>query len=70
MLIAVFAFFLALSLCHFLVLFNQLSGKTISGGIFDNIAYPFWLLMLAIGIGLLAGVYPALVLSSFKPVSY
>ena len=31
-------------------------------------AYPFWLLILALGIGLLAGVYPALVLSSFKPV--
>jgi putative ABC transport system permease protein len=69
MLIAVVAFFLALALCHFLLpLFNQLSGKTISAGIFDSMAYPFWLLMLALGIGLLAGVYPALVLSSFKPV--
>jgi putative ABC transport system permease protein len=69
MLIAVVAFTLALALCHFLLpLFNQLSGKTISGGIFDSMAYPFWLLMLAQGIGLLAGVYPALVLSSFKPV--
>jgi putative ABC transport system permease protein len=69
MLIAVVAFFLALALCHFLLpLFNQLSGKTISPGIFDNLAYPFWLLMLGLGIGLLAGVYPALVLSSFRPV--
>jgi putative ABC transport system permease protein len=69
MLIAIVAFTLALALCHFLLpLFNQLSGKTISGGIFDSLAYPFWLLMLALGIGLLAGVYPALVLSSFKPV--
>jgi putative ABC transport system permease protein len=69
MLIAVVAFFLALALCHFLLpLFNQLSGKTISNGIFDSMAYPFWLLMLALGIGLLAGVYPALVLSSFRPV--
>jgi putative ABC transport system permease protein len=69
MLIAVVAFFLALALCQFLLpLFNQLSGKTISGSIFDSMAYPFWLLMLALGIGLLAGVYPALVLSSFKPV--
>ena len=68
-LIAVVAYFLALSLCHFLLpLFNQLSGKTISRGIFDSMAYPFWLLILALGIGLLAGVYPALVLSSFKPV--
>jgi putative ABC transport system permease protein len=69
MLITVVAFTLALALCHFLLpLFNQLSGKTISGGIFDSMAYPFWLLMLALGVGLLAGVYPALVLSSFKPV--
>ena len=69
MLIAVVAFFLALALCHFLLpLFNQLSGKTISTGIFGSMVYPFWLLMLALGIGLLAGVYPALVLSSFRPV--
>jgi putative ABC transport system permease protein len=68
-LIAVVAYLLALALCHFLLpLFNQLSGKTISNGIFASVAYPFWLLMLALGIGLLAGVYPALVLSSFKPV--
>jgi putative ABC transport system permease protein len=67
--IAIVAFFLALALCHFLLpLFNQLSGKTISKGIFASMAHPFWLLMLALGIGLLAGVYPALVLSSFRPV--
>lgn len=69
MLIAVISFFLALALCHFLLpLFNHLSGKLISSGLFESMAYPFWLLMLALGIGLLAGVYPALVLSSFKPV--
>jgi putative ABC transport system permease protein len=69
MLIAVISFFLALMLCHFLLpVFNQLSGKTISAGIFESLAYPLWLLVLALGIGLLAGVYPALVLSSFRPV--
>jgi putative ABC transport system permease protein len=69
MLIALISFFLALALSHFLLpLFNQLSGKTISAGIFESMAYPFWLLMLALGIGLLAGSYPALALSSFKPV--
>lgn len=69
MLVAVISYFLALVLCHFLLpLFNHLSGKLISSGIFESVAYPFWLLMLALGIGLLAGVYPALVLSSFKPV--
>lgn len=69
MLLAVISFFIALALCHFLLpLFNQLSGKTISNGIFDGLSHPFWLLILALGIGLLAGLYPALVLSSFKPV--
>jgi putative ABC transport system permease protein len=69
MLIAVIAFLLALGICHFLLpLFNELSGKSISSGIFGSVAYPFWLLILSLVIGLLAGVYPALVLSSFKPV--
>ncbi|HLX92303.1 MAG TPA: ABC transporter permease [Puia sp.] len=70
MLIATVSFFLALSLCQFLLpLFNQLSGKTISIGIFASLSYPIWLLVLGLSIGLLAGVYPAVVLSSFKPVS-
>ncbi|HEX8332208.1 MAG TPA: ABC transporter permease [Segetibacter sp.] len=51
-----------------LPLFNQLAGKTISTGIFSNIYYLLLLLTAAIGIGLLAGIYPALVLSSFKPI--
>jgi putative ABC transport system permease protein len=69
MLVAVISFVLALALCHWLLpLFNQLAGKMISHGIFENMAYPLGLLGLALGIGLLAGVYPALVLSSFKPV--
>ncbi|MGK2864518.1 MAG: ABC transporter permease [Chitinophagaceae bacterium] len=48
--------------------FNQLAGKIVSHGIFENGQYLFFLFLAAIGIGLLAGVYPALVLSSFKPV--
>ena len=51
-----------------LPLFNQLSGKTISNGIFQNGAYLLILFISAIGIGLIAGLYPALVLSAFKPV--
>jgi putative ABC transport system permease protein len=51
-----------------LPLFNQLSGKTISDGIFHNSQYLLLLFLAAICIGLLAGTYPALVLSSFKPV--
>ena len=69
MLIALMSFFLALACCHLLLpLFNQISGKQISAGIFTSIAYPLGLLALALGIGLLAGIYPALVLSAFKPV--
>jgi putative ABC transport system permease protein len=51
-----------------LPLFNQLAGKTISHSIFENFSYLIYLLFAAISIGLLAGIYPALVLSSFKPV--
>ncbi len=62
-LIALISFFLALAGTHFLLpLFNQLAGKTIS------ITNPLGLLALALGIGTLAGIYPALVLSAFKPV--
>jgi putative ABC transport system permease protein len=48
--------------------FNELAGKTISTGIFANPGLILLLFFGAIGIGLLAGIYPALVLSSFKPV--
>jgi putative ABC transport system permease protein len=47
-------------------LFNQLSGKIISHSIFENIRY-----LLSCFLQLLAsstGIYPALVLSPFKPV--
>jgi putative ABC transport system permease protein len=48
--------------------FNLLAGKTISTGIFSNPGLILLLFFAAICIGLLAGIYPALVLSSFKPV--
>ncbi|MEJ7684818.1 MAG: FtsX-like permease family protein [Segetibacter sp.] len=48
--------------------FNLLAGKTISTGIFQNMKYLLQLFLASIGIGLLAGVYPALVLTSFRPV--
>lgn len=53
----------------FLPLFNQLAGKTISAGIFSNWYYITLLFITSVGIGLIAGLYPALVLSAFKPVS-
>jgi putative ABC transport system permease protein len=49
-------------------LFNQLAGKTITEGIFHQPGYLLILLLSSIGIGLLAGFYPALVLSSFHPI--
>jgi len=63
------AFLLSLGICVLLLpSFNMLAGKTISHGIFENIQYVVILFFGAVGIGLLAGIYPALVLSSFKPV--
>jgi putative ABC transport system permease protein len=49
-------------------LFNQLAGKTITEGIFHQPGYLLVLFFSAISIGLLAGFYPALVLSSFHPI--
>ena len=47
--------------------FNQLSGKTISNGIFEHPGYILLLFAASLAIGLLAGIYPALVLAAFKP---
>lgn len=64
------AFLLSVSLAALLLpSFNHLAGKTISAGIFSNWKNVVILFTAAMGIGLLAGVYPALVLSSFKPVT-
>lgn len=63
------AFLLSIVIASLLLpLFNDLSGKIISQGIWDKPSYLFILFLAAIGIGLLAGIYPALVLSSFQPV--
>ncbi len=52
-----------------LPMFNQLAGKTISTGIFSNWYYVLILFGTAVAIGFIAGIYPALVLSSYMPVS-
>ncbi|MDR3716656.1 MAG: ABC transporter permease [Puia sp.] len=49
--------------------FNHLAGKAISPGIFTHASYLLVLLGTAIAIGIAAGFYPALVLSSFQPVA-
>ncbi|HYK46993.1 MAG TPA: ABC transporter permease [Parafilimonas sp.] len=67
--LSLIAFVLTIGLSALLLpLFNQLAGKTISTGIFSNLEYLLILLLAAVAIGLIAGIYPALVLSSFKPV--
>ena len=63
------AFLLALLLSAIMLpSFNKLAGKIISHGIFEHGQYVFSLFLAALGIGLVAGIYPALVLSSFRPV--
>ncbi len=60
---------LSVGLCAALVpSFNFLAGKTISTGIFHHPGYIVTLFAIGFGIGLLAGLYPALVLSGFQPI--
>jgi putative ABC transport system permease protein len=47
--------------------FNQLTGKSIEFDLFDNPTILLSILGLSLLVGLLAGSYPALVLSSFRP---
>jgi putative ABC transport system permease protein len=49
--------------------FNQLAGKTISHGIFEHMYYILWLFLSVLFVGVIAGFYPALVLSSFRPIT-
>ncbi|PWV53664.1 ABC transporter permease [Chitinophaga sp. S165] len=68
MLLSLFAFVLSVVLCQLLLpSFNLLAGKEIAYNIFLTGAVG-WFLLIAIGVGLLAGIYPATVLSSYKPV--
>jgi putative ABC transport system permease protein len=69
-LLSILAFLCALSMCTLLLpLFNDLSGKIIAPGIFHEPRYIGWLFAGAVLIGLLSGIYPAFVLSGFRPVS-
>ena len=69
LLLSVFSAILGLLLGRFLLpFFNQLSGREIYFS-FSNYPEMIWMLAgLVIIVGLLAGSYPALVLSSFKPI--
>ncbi|HYH14414.1 MAG TPA: ABC transporter permease [Flavisolibacter sp.] len=70
LILSLIAFGIAIGLSALLLpSFNQLAGKEISAGIFTNMKNIGLLLLATIGIGLLAGIYPALVLSSFRPIA-
>jgi putative ABC transport system permease protein len=67
--ICLFSFAVSALLCALtLPLFNKLAGKEISNSIFNNPVQLFALLLLSVFIGIVAGFYPSLVLSSYKPV--
>ena len=69
-LLCIMAFLLAVLLAGLLLpLFNQLSGKIISPHIYSHPVYLLFLFVTAVAIGCLAGIYPALVLSSFQPIT-
>ena len=68
--ISVVAFIMAILLCSLLLpLFNQLAGKQVSTPFFYHPLYIVSLFFISIGIGIIAGFYPSLVLSSFRPVA-
>jgi putative ABC transport system permease protein len=68
--ICTIAFFVAVGLTALgLPYFNDLAGKTVSTGVFAEPINVLYLFLLALVIGAIAGIYPAIVLSSFKPIS-
>jgi putative ABC transport system permease protein len=52
-----------------LPLFNQLSGKALTAGTFLQPLFLLLLVLFAVVVGLVAGIYPAFVLSSFQPIT-
>ena len=69
LLITFMAFLLATVLSAILLpLFNRLAGKTISRGIFEQPDNIIILFLVAAAIGVVAGIYPAFVLSAYRPV--
>ncbi len=68
--VCLIAFLLAVGLTAFsLPYFNELAGKMVSSGVFNEPRNILYLFLIALLIGLLAGIYPAIVLSSFRPIS-
>ncbi|MEO6980497.1 MAG: ABC transporter permease, partial [Mucilaginibacter sp.] len=64
------AFVMALGLASLLLpMFNQLTGTIMAASIFANLYYLAGSLLIAVLVGLLSGIYPALFLSGFRPIS-
>lgn len=69
-LLSVLAYLIAIVLCILLLpLFNSISGKVVSTGLFENPLYLVILFAVALLTGCLSGFYPALFLSDFKPIN-
>lgn len=69
-LLCLMAFLFSLLLAQLLLpAFNQLAGKVVCPGVFSQARYPLILLGISLLIGIAAGLYPALVLSSFQPMA-
>lgn len=69
-LLSVIAYLMAFVLCILLLpLFNSISGKVVSTGLFEDPLYLLILFAVALLTGCLSGFYPALFLSDFKPIN-
>ncbi|HEY4208099.1 MAG TPA: ABC transporter permease [Puia sp.] len=66
LLAVVFAFVLVIV---FLPLFNNIAGKSLTFAMINNTSFWYTLTLLFAGGTLLSGLYPAFVLSSFKPIA-
>ena len=70
LLLSLAAFIIAIGLSALLLpLFNQLAGKIVRTSVFSNSYDMLLLLAASLVVGLLSGIYPSLVLSSFKPIA-
>jgi ABC-type antimicrobial peptide transport system permease subunit len=69
MLMSCFAFLLAIILVELMLpLFNNLAAKNLSLSPSGNITIYLWFVVITLITGILAGSYPALLLSAFQPV--
>lgn len=66
---SILAFLVALILITLLLpSFNSMAGRVISESVLSNFDQCFYLFLLSIAIGLIAGFYPATILTSYDPV--